>query len=189
MLQNKLKLNDSKTEFLQFLPSTPKTIPQENHTLKITIGNNAITPNEIAKNLEVLIDDRMMLDNHVKSVCKAANFQLYRLSRIRKYLTPETLCIAVHAFISSRIDYCNGVLVGLPQSSISKLQHIMNCAAHLITGTKKSEHITLVLKSLHWLPVHYRIQFKIICLVFKARHGQAPDTYPILLSTMFPHSH
>ena len=115
-----------------------------------------------------------MLDNHIMSICKAANFQLYHLSRIGKYLTPEALCIAVHAFISSRIDYCNGVLVGLLQSSTSQLQHIMNCAAHLIMGIKKLEHITLVLESLHCLPVHFRIQFKIMCLVFKVLHGQAP---------------
>ena len=128
MLQNKLKLNDSKTEFLQFLPSISKTIARVNNTPKIIIGNDAISPNDIAKNLGVLIDDQVTLDRHIMSVCKAANFQLYRLSRMKKYLTPEALHIAVHAFISSRIDYCNAVLVGLPQSSISKLQHVMNCA-------------------------------------------------------------
>ena len=117
--------------------------------------------------------DGLSVNNHIMSICKAANFQLFRLSRIRKYLTLEVLCIAVYALISSRIDYCNSALIGLPLSHISKLQHIMNCAAHFISGARRSEHITPVLESLHWLPIYLRIHFKIFCLVFRALHGQA----------------
>ena len=71
-----------------------------------------------------------------------------RLSRIRKYLTPDVLHIAAHALISSRIDYCNSILVRLLQSHISKLQHIMNCAACLISDARKSSFGVLALASL-----------------------------------------
>ena len=63
----------------------------------------------------------------------------------------------IHAFISSRLDYCNGLLTGLPQKSTKQLQLIQNAAARVLTRTKRSEHITPVLKSLHWLPVQSRL--------------------------------
>ena len=167
-----IKLNDSKTEFLTFTPSINQQVSNDS---AMRIGDDMISCSKTAKNLGVLLDDQMSLADHITAICKSTNFQLFRLSRIRRYLTPEALRIAVHALISARIDYCNSVLVGLPQSSISRLQHIMNCAARLVTGAGKFDHITPVLESLHWLPVSFRIQFKILCMVFKTLNGQAPD--------------
>ncbi len=106
---------------------------------------------------------------------KAANFQLYRLSRIQHYLSPEALWIAVHSLISSKLDYCNSVLMGLPRAQISKYQHIMNCAARIISGIGKYDHVTPILKSLHWLPSEARVHYKILCLTYKALNDLAPE--------------
>ncbi len=112
---------------------------------------------------------------HITATCKAANFNLYCLSRIKKYLSPQALKTAVHVLISSRIDYCNSLLVGLPATQTNRLQHILNSAACLISGTKKCDHISPVLSDLHWLPVNRRILFKLLCLTFKALNGLAPQ--------------
>ena len=81
----------------------------------------------------------------------------------------------IHAFISSRVDYCNGLLTGLPKKTIKQLQLIQNAAATLLSRTKRTEHITPVLKSLHWLPVSYRIDFKVLLLVYKSLNGLGPE--------------
>ena len=82
--------------------------------------------------------------------------------------------MSVHAFISSRLDYCNSLFTCLNKTSIDKLQLVHNAAARLLTRSKKSCHITPILASLHWLPVHYRIHFKVLTFTFRAIHGQAP---------------
>ena len=92
--------------------------------------------------------------------------QLGHLRSIKDTLTRDALEKVTHAFIGSRLDYCNALLYGLPQSSISKLQRIQNTAARLLTGTKTFDHITPVLKSLHWFPVEKRMDFKVLLLVY-----------------------
>lgn len=93
-----------------------------------------------------------------------------------------TLEKAIHAFISSRLDYCNALYVGTSQSSISRLQFVQNAAACLLTNNPRREHITPVLYSFHWLPVHFRIDFKILTFVFKALNGLAPPYLSDLLT-------
>ncbi len=77
----------------------------------------------------------------------------------------------VHAFVSSRLDYCNVLYLGLNQLSLSRLQLVQNSASRLLTGTKGREHITPVLIKRHWLPVRYRIHYIVLLYVFKAVHG------------------
>ncbi len=165
MLKNKLKLNDGKTEFM-LLNAHPDKTHDANST--INIGNDTICTSADAKNLGVLIDSDLTLSPYITSICKAANFHLYRLSRIRKYLSPEALKTAVHSLVSSKIDYCNSLLVGLPKAHIKRLQHVMNCAARLVSRAGKHDHITPVMKGLHWLPVEQCLKFKILCMTYKA---------------------
>ena len=79
-----------------------------------------------------------------------------------------------HAFVLSRLDYCNALYTGLPKKSIERLQVIQNAAARILTNTKKRDHIPPALASLHWIPVKFRIDFKVLLLVFKALNGLAP---------------
>ena len=103
---------------------------------------------------------------------------------IRKYLTKECTETLIHAFISSRLDYCNSLLSGVTKCHLHKLQRVQNAAAHLIFQESRFCHITPLLRSLHWLPVKYHIVFKIILITLKAIHGLAPAYISELISVI-----
>ena len=88
----------------------------------------------------------------------------------------------IHAFVTSRLDNCNSVLHGLPNYVINRLQLVQNAAARLVVLSSKHDHVSPILADLHWLPIHFRIQFKILLLTFKALHGLAPVYLQDLLS-------
>jgi len=87
--------------------------------------------------------------------------------------TPEAMKTLVYAFISSRIDYCNSAFTGISGQLLQRLQAIQNAAARLITGARRSQHMTPILRQLHWL--RQRILFKTPVLVYKCRHSMAPS--------------
>jgi len=93
--------------------------------------------------------------------------------------------VLVDALVTSRIDYCNSLLYGLPQTQLSKLQRVQNIAARLICNISRFGHISPVLFELHWLPVHYKIIFKVLVITYKAINGMAPkyisDCYMVCL--------
>ena len=89
------------------------------------------------------------------------------------HLSMDASATVIQAFVSSRLDYCNSVLNGITENLFQRLQSVQNAAARLITQTGRREHITPVLRQLHWLPVRRRVEFKLAVLVYKALHGLA----------------
>ncbi len=90
------------------------------------------------------------------------------------------------AFMTSRLDYCNALLGGCPASSINKLQIVQNAAARVLTRSRKYDHITLTLQSLHWLPIKFSISYKILLLTYKTLNDLAPAYLNNLLSRYNP---
>ena len=151
----------------------------------ITVGGHAIKSANAARNLGVWIGENLPMVHQIQ-VCKSAYFKIRNISRIRPFLTQEAAQILMQALILSRLDYANALYYGLPDSLIQKLQHVQNAAAHLVCQVRKYDHITPVLKSLHWLPVWQRIEFKILLITFKAVNGCAPTYISSLLKQYIP---
>ena len=112
---------------------------------------------------------------HIKEITKTAFYHLRNIAKIQPMLTEADAEILVHAFVSSRIDYCNALFSGLPTGRTKKLQLVQNAAARILTKTRKFDHITPILSSLHWLPIQARCDFKVLLLTYKSLHGMAPS--------------
>ena len=114
------------------------------------------------KSLGCWLDSKLKMDTYINKTCRAAFFHIYNIRKIRRFLNIVHARTLVNSFVTSRIDYCNSFLYGLPVSAIQKLQRLQNTAARLIYNARRFDHITPTLIILHWLAVKYRIDFKII---------------------------
>ena len=117
------------------------------------------------------------MTNHISSICRTAYIHLHN---IRRYLTIDATKLLVHAFVMSRLDYWNALIAGLPLEHLNKLQRIQNMAARIITFPSRRDHITPILKELHWLPVKRLVEFMILVHVFRC----LDDTAPLYLANM-----
>ncbi len=183
MQSNLLKLNESKTEVV--LLGTKQQLSKLGN-LEISVGNVNIKPCNKVRNLGVIFDSNMTMEEHVNKVCKTSYFYIRLLGKLRKFLDKDTAAMLTHAFVTSRLDYCNSLLHGISKSLITRLQHVFNSAARIVSKTKICNHITPVLKSLHWLPVLQRCAFKTALLTFKAIHGQTPSYLSELIKYRCP---
>ena len=141
----------------------------------VIIGESTITPSAKIRNLGAILDSIMSSSAQVSNIVRTGSYQIRNIGRIRKYLNQNATEQIVHSFVTSRLDMCNSLLIGLPQDQLTRLQRLQNTSARLIKLIKKRAHITPVLKELHWLPVGARIKYKILITVFKALNDLAPD--------------
>ncbi|KAL4006782.1 hypothetical protein ACER0C_000634 [Sarotherodon galilaeus] len=146
---NFLLLNTDKTELMVIGPHKFQHLSQ-NFILRI--DDSVINCRDKVKHLGVWFDMVLSFESHVKEITKTAFYHLRNIARIRQVLSSDTAEVLVHAFVSSRIDYCNALLSGLPKKIFRGLQMVQNAAARILTRTGKFEHISPVLNSLHWLP-------------------------------------
>ncbi|KAI5608495.1 hypothetical protein C0J50_6634, partial [Silurus asotus] len=104
-------------------------------------------------------------------------FHLRNIAKIRNMMSLQDAEKLVHAFVTSRLDYCNALLSGCVSKCINKLQLVQNAAARVLNRSRKYDHITPVLISLHWLPIKSHIDYKILLLAYKALNGLAPQSF------------
>ena len=97
------------------------------------------------------------MTSHVNNICRHASLALRNIGRVRKYINQSSTERLVHAFITSKLDYCKSLLHGLPSTEVQKLQRIQNTAARLVVKAKRTDHTSPILQQLHWLPVCLRI--------------------------------
>ena len=170
--KNMLKWNPRKTGILRF---TSRFNREATAYETLSLANTPVKVKTKAKNLGVIMDKTLSFTEHINEMCKKASFAIrsIRGGRIRKYFPFDGLKMLENSFVISRLDYCNSLLHDIPK--YKELQRIQNPAARMITltGARSSDHITPILKSLHWLPVEARINFKILLINNKILNGQS----------------
>ena len=136
--------------------------------------------------LGIILDSTLSFSSHINIVFRIAFLHPRNISRLRPALTQHSSEVQVNALVTSRIDYCNAILAGIPNKLIHRLQLIQYSAAQIITRSKSTEHVTPLLTQLHWLPVSQRITFKILLSTYKALHDLSPPYLTDLLPTYTP---
>ncbi|CAJ0927601.1 unnamed protein product [Ranitomeya imitator] len=177
-----LKLNLSKTELLVFSPSTNLPLPD----IAISVCGSTITPKQHARCLGVILDSDLSFTPYIRSLARSSYLHLKNISRIRPFLTFDSAKTLTVSLIHSRLDYCNSLLIGLPLAKLSPLQSVLNAAARIIFLTNRYTDASTLCQSLHWLPIHSRIQYKTTTLIHKALHGSAPPYISSLVSVYHP---
>ena len=146
---NRLKLNQDKTQIIWIvIRQQLAKLSVAEITLPLVVERFSTT----VSNLSFMVDSYLNMSDHVAQVCRFCFFQLRQLRQVRCSLTSNAIKSLVHAFISSRLDYCNSLLTGIGDGVLRKLQSVQNAAARIITNTRKFDHITPVLRDVHWLP-------------------------------------
>ena len=182
MTDNKLKLNDDKTEAILFKKKTDSTsLPNT-----IQICNSQISFSVHARNLGFTMSSDMSCDKHVSLICRSAYFELHRISSIRQFISIKVANTLICAFVLSKLDYCNALLAGSPKTLLDKLQRVQNASARLVFKAKKREHVTPLMKKLHWLPIEQRIKYKLASLCFNFFIGASPSYIADLLTVYTP---
>ena len=107
---------------------------------------------------------KISISNNISKTCRCCFYHIRDLRRIRQFISLSVAKTIATALVSSRLDYCNSLLYNTASKDIAKLQRVQNCLARVVTYSPNFSHSVPLLKSLHWLPVHYRIIF-IICAI------------------------
>ena len=114
--------------------------------------------------------------------CSSSFFHFYNIQHIRNYLSQKSTETLIHVFISSCLDYCNGLLYGLLYSSLHKLQHVQRKCLCIFNEHKFFHLIPGLIMELHWLAIKCRLEFKTFLITFKILHVLAPSFLSSLIS-------
>jgi hypothetical protein len=171
MLTNRLKLNPSKTVFIPF--------SRKSTTFKPLVLSNDISIDAVysTRNLGVILDSQLTFKNHISMIRGQCFYHLKRLHHI-KYCVPKSeMPKLIHAFITSRLDFCNSLYHGLPVTTTKYLQTIQNACARFLMKHLSDVSTTKQLETLHWLPVSARCKFKLYLFAFKVAHNFECPSY------------
>ena len=184
-----LQLNAKKTELIWFGSwSNLKTLTQAETSLQF--GSTTIEPAAVVRNLGVYMDSELNMRVHIGKVAAICIFHLHHLRQLRFVLTSSSMQRLFSAIIISCIDYCNSVLYGLPAITLAPLQRVLQAAIHLVANLGYRDHVTPAKKELHWLPIAYRIKYKLCLMMHAAVNNRSPAyiTNPLVPTSSLLHS-
>ena len=172
MGSNRLQLNTAKTEVLWCSSERRQhQIPSGG----LAVGADVIKPTRCVRNLGIYVDSDLSMKTHVSKTVSACFCVLRQIRSIRRSVTRPVLVSLVVSLVLSRLDYGCATLAGLPDRQLNRLQSVLNAAARLIFSARKYDHVTPLLRELHWLRIRERIDFRLAVLTFRCLHGLAPS--------------
>ena len=184
MPTNKLKLNPDKTEFLligsewsrrKYLSMFPTEL--------LGVKPN---PAKSTRNLGVILDKNVTFRSYISTVCSSCLYYMQELRHIRHHHDLDSAKLLATTLVSRHLDFGNSLLYGITDIDLIMLKYAQNRVAHLITKSPPFTHSVPLLRSLHWLPVRFRILFQINLLTYKTQHEKQPVYLHFMLVASLP---
>ena len=172
MRYNFLKLYDSKMEFIVFGVHQQLSKVQD---ITVTMGDDTIHETPVVRNLGMFFDMELKHTAHGNRLTSSSFHCLQNVVRIRHQLDTQTVKTIIQALVISKLNYCNSILLGIPNYNIAKLQRTQNMASRMVYKLPKFSHITQYLFDAHWLKIPQRIEFKVISIMYKCVNNTAPE--------------
>jgi len=141
--------------------------------VRLVNGADNVTPVSSVRDLGVYLDANASMTTHISRIAASCFGILRQLRSVQRSLPRHAVVSLVTSLVLAKLDYCNALLVGIPAKILNRLQAVINTAARLVCHAMKADHITPVLKDLHWLRIQERIQYKLCVLAFKCQHNLA----------------
>jgi len=126
-------------------------------------------------NLHLFFDSSLTTSHHISSVFKSCFLSIRDLCQLRNTIDSNTAQTIVTSLVHSKVDYCNSLFLNLPSSQLNHLQLILNSDFPAVSKTPRFNHISSVLKSLHWLKIYQRIHYKLLSLIYKTLQSRNPS--------------
>ena len=168
MITNKLKINDSKTEFIVLISQLKCDLSG----LSFNVGESMISSSKV-RYLGVIFDQFLNVDDHITDICRSTHFHIRNRGKIRNLLSYDSCSTIIHALISCRLDYCNSIMYNVPMSRRDRLQKLQNqCARRLTKSPNILPHFCT--KNVHWLKFQDIIIYTILILTYKSYYNIAP---------------
>ena len=143
-------------------------------------------PAKSARNLGVIFTKNFNLRSHISAICSSCIYHIRDLLRIRRHLDLDSAKLLANALVSSRLDFFNSLLSGIAETDLTNLQRVWNRLARVVTKSSPFTRSVPLLRSLHWLPVKYRVHFKICLLNYKGLHEEQPVFLCSLIAISLP---
>ena len=165
MSANKLKLNPDKTEFIFF--------GHKRHQIELAqffpadILGNRLVPADTVKNLGVKFVSCLNMSKQVSNTISSCYYHIRDLRRIRHHLTKSVAITLCNALVGSKINNCNLLYYEINDKQMQRLQGVQNTLCRIVTRTHHFSSITGPLMSLYWLPVKFRVHFKLRLVTYK----------------------
>ena len=176
--ENRLLLNPDKTKLIVY---GSRQRLQNLLDIRLSPLGKELIPTHVVKDLGVTFDSSLTFHEHIIKTVSPCFSSLAQINRVKHVLDRSTLTTIINTLVFSKLFYCSSVWSNAADTNLLKLQAVQNFATRIICGSRKFDHVTLLLKKLHWLPIKSQLYLLDAMLAFKCMTGSTP-TY---LSLMF----
>ena len=180
-----LKLNPTKSQVIIF---HPKSVSNQLVFKRLLLSDGSyIQISQEVHNLGVILDSELTFSPQISSNISQGHHLIRNVAPIRKFLSVDHVKTLVNSIVISKVDNCNALLYGVSSHNTDRLQKFQNSCARLIYHKRKYDHVSGILRELHWLPAEARTYFKLLCYVYKCIHDLAPSYLSELIAIRRDH--